>query len=107
MIEVERGKLSITERGMFWGGQRVAISKTYASVIAALAIQLPGVALTFAEMEGIRRPDLENLWKHSDYDFGNLRTAVSRVRRKLREIDPSFDCLQNIPTWGYEWKDPQ
>lgn len=33
----------------------------------------------------------------------NVRTFVKRVRQKFRDVDESFDQIQNFPGYGYRW----
>lgn len=34
----------------------------------------------------------------------NVRTFIKRIRKKFREIDDSFDHIQNYPGFGYRWR---
>jgi two-component system, OmpR family, response regulator ChvI len=33
----------------------------------------------------------------------NVRTFIKRIRRKFRDVDPSFDHIQNYAGFGYRW----
>ena len=35
----------------------------------------------------------------------NVRTFIKRIRQKFRDIDPSFEAIENYPGFGYRWRD--
>jgi DNA-binding winged helix-turn-helix (wHTH) protein len=37
----------------------------------------------------------------------NIRKHVSTIRDAFREIDPAFECIENIPMRGFRWADTQ
>jgi two-component system response regulator ChvI len=36
----------------------------------------------------------------------NVRSAIKRIRNKFRALDPTFDQIENYPSFGYCWKRP-
>ena len=36
----------------------------------------------------------------------NVRSAIRRIRKKFRSIDPTFDKIENYSSFGYCWKKP-
>src|SRR5450755_3545874 len=36
----------------------------------------------------------------------NVRSAIKRIRNKFRDVDPSFDKIENYAGFGYCWKKP-
>jgi len=36
----------------------------------------------------------------------NVRTAIKRIRNKFRDLDPTFDNIENYTGFGYCWKKP-
>jgi two-component system response regulator ChvI len=34
----------------------------------------------------------------------NVRTFIKRIRQKFRELDPSFEKIENYPGFGYRWR---
>jgi two-component system, OmpR family, response regulator ChvI len=36
----------------------------------------------------------------------NVRSAIKRIRNKLRSFDPTFDEIENYTGFGYCWKKP-
>jgi two-component system response regulator ChvI len=37
----------------------------------------------------------------------NVRSAIKRIRIKFREVDPTFDQIENYPSVGYCWRKPE
>jgi two-component system response regulator ChvI len=37
----------------------------------------------------------------------NVRSLIKRIRQKFRAIDPEFDEIENLPSFGYRWRDAQ
>jgi two-component system response regulator ChvI len=38
--------------------------------------------------------------------WGNVRSAIKRIRNKFRGFDPAFDEIENYPAFGYRWRKP-
>jgi len=36
----------------------------------------------------------------------NVRSAIKRIRNKIRDVDPTFDKIENYIGFGYCWKKP-
>jgi two-component system response regulator ChvI len=36
----------------------------------------------------------------------NVRSAIKRIRNKFRDLDPTFDKIENYTGFGYCWKNP-
>jgi two-component system response regulator ChvI len=37
----------------------------------------------------------------------NVRSTIKRIRNKFRQIDPTFDGIENYPSFGYRWGTPK
>ena len=35
----------------------------------------------------------------------NVRSFIKRIRKKFRDVDDSFDGIENYPGFGYRWHD--
>ena len=33
----------------------------------------------------------------------NVRTFIKRIRQKFRDLDDTFDRIENYPSYGYRW----
>jgi two-component system, OmpR family, response regulator ChvI len=36
----------------------------------------------------------------------NVRSAIKRIRNKFRDVDPTFDKIENYAGFGYCWRKP-
>jgi two-component system, OmpR family, response regulator ChvI len=34
----------------------------------------------------------------------NVRSAITRIRNKFRDLDPTFDAIKNYQAFGYAWR---
>ncbi len=37
----------------------------------------------------------------------NVRSLMKRIRRKFLAVDPGFSHIENLPSVGYRWRDPE
>jgi len=37
----------------------------------------------------------------------NVRSTIKRIRNKFRQIDTTFDAIENYPSFGYRWGTPK
>jgi two-component system response regulator ChvI len=37
----------------------------------------------------------------------NVRSLMKRIRRKFLAVDPGFSHIENLPSIGYSWRDPE
>jgi DNA-binding response OmpR family regulator len=76
-----------------WRGQRVNLPLTAQRILAALVAK---------HNEIVSYDDLYAVVK-SGRNRDNIRKHVSTIREALREIDPSFDGIENVPMRGFRW----
>ena len=86
----------------FWRDAAVGLTLTEFRMIAQLAMR-PGEDVSYRE--------LYDLVHGKDFVAGfgvdgyrtNVRTFIKRIRRKFRELDRTFDCIENYARFGYRW----
>jgi DNA-binding response OmpR family regulator len=76
-----------------WRGQRVNLPLTAQRILAALVAK---------RNEIVSYDDLYAVVK-SGRNRDNIRKHVSTIREALREIDPNFDGIENVPMRGFRW----
>jgi DNA-binding response OmpR family regulator len=76
-----------------WRGQRVNLPLTAQRILAALVARKGDV---------VSYEDLYQVIK-SGRNRDNVRKHVSTIRDALREIDPAFDAIENVPMRGFRW----
>lgn len=89
----------------FWNDEQVPLTLTEYQLVYELAKQ-PG--------RDIKYRDLYNLVHGENFFVGtggegyraNVRSFVKRIRQKFRDMDESFEQIENYPGFGYRWREP-
>ncbi len=76
-----------------WRGQRVNLPLTAQRILAALH-ERSGEVVSYDDLFKVVK---------SGRNRDNIRKHVSTIREALREIDPAFDGIENIPMRGFRW----
>lgn len=85
----------LRQRSPIWRGQRINLPLTAQRILAAL----------FAKQgQVVSYDDLFQVVK-SGRNRDNIRKHVSTIREAFREIDPEFECIENVPMRGFRWVD--
>jgi len=79
-----------------WRGQRVNLPLTAQRILAALH-QRRGEIVSYEELFLVVK---------SGRNRDNIRKHVSTIRDALREIEPAFDAIENVPMRGFRWAKP-
>lgn len=83
----------LRQRSPTWRGQRLNLPLTAQRILATLLAQrgeVVGYDLLFEVVKSGRNKD-------------NVRKHVATIRDALREIDPAFDGIENVPMRGFRW----
>src|ERR1051326_356729 len=86
----------------FWRGAAVDLTLTEFRMIAQLAMR-PGEDVSYRELYDLVHGKDFIAGCGSDGYRTNVRTFIKRIRRKFREIDATFDCIENYARFGYRW----
>jgi len=86
----------------FWRGAAVDLTLTEFRMIAQLAMR-PGEDVSYRELYDLVHGKDFIAGCGSDGYRTNVRTFIKRIRRKFREIDGTFDCIENYARFGYRW----
>lgn len=78
-----------------WRGQRINLPLTSQRILDALH-RKRGQVVSYDELFLIVK---------SGRNRDNVRKHVSTIRDALREVDPAFDKIENIPMRGFRWTD--
>ena len=78
-----------------WRGQRVNLPLTAQRILAAL-YQQRGQVVSYEALYQVVK---------SGRNRDNVRKHISTIREALREIDPAFDGIENVPMRGFRWAD--
>jgi two-component system, OmpR family, response regulator ChvI len=86
----------------FWRGLPIDLTLTEFRMLSQLALKAG---------EDVSYRELYDLVHGKDFQAGsgaegyrvNVRTFMKRIRKKLRDIDPSFEEIHNYAGFGYRW----
>lgn len=90
------GELAIDplrQRNPTWRGQRINLPLTAQRLLAALLAR-QGDVVTYDELFEVVK---------SGRNRDNIRKHISTIRDAFREIDPSFEGIENVPMRGFRW----
>jgi DNA-binding response OmpR family regulator len=76
-----------------WRGRRVNLPLTAQRILATLH-QRQGEVVSYEELFQVVK---------SGRNRDNIRKHVSTIREALREIDPMFEGIENVPMRGFRW----
>ena len=79
-----------------WRGQRVNLPLTAQRILAALYARR-GQVVSYEELFQVVK---------SGRNRDNIRKHISTIRDAFRELDETFDRIENIPMRGFRWSDP-
>ncbi len=81
------------QRTPTWRGQRVNLPLTAQRILATLH-QRRGEVVSYDELFDVVK---------SGRNRDNVRKHVSTIREALREVDPQFEGIENVPMRGFRW----
>lgn len=87
----------LRQRNPIWRGHRINLPLTAQRILAALFARR-GEVVSYEELFDVVK---------SGRNRDNIRKHVSTIRDAFREIDPAFECIENIPMRGFRWADTQ
>ncbi|MDM4768510.1 response regulator [Pelomonas sp. SE-A7] len=81
------------QRSPTWRGQRINLPLTAQRILATLA-QHRGEVVSYEQLFEVVK---------SGRNRDNVRKHVSAIREAFKEIDPSFEGIENVPMRGFRW----
>lgn len=79
-----------------WHGQRVNLPMTAQRILAVLYARR-GEVVSYEELFQVVK---------SGRNRDNVRKHVAAIREALRDVDPDFDGIENVPMRGFRWTEP-
>jgi two-component system, OmpR family, response regulator ChvI len=103
-LHLGRLELNLKSSRAFWKQTEINLSLTEFRMVHYLATHAG---------EDVRYRDLYDLVHGEGFIAGygedgyrtNVRTFIKRVRKKFRDVDRTFDAIENYPGFGYRWRD--
>jgi DNA-binding response OmpR family regulator len=84
------------QRSPTWRGQRINLPLTAQRILAVL-VQHKGQTVSYEDLFEVVK---------SGRNRDNVRKHVSAIRDAFRDLDPSFDAIENVPMRGFRWSGP-
>jgi two-component system response regulator ChvI len=81
------------QRTPTWRGQRINLPLTAQRILATLH-QRRGQVVSYEELFEVVK---------SGRNRDNVRKHVSTIRDAIREVDPQFERIENVPMRGFRW----
>ncbi|MGE0387307.1 MAG: response regulator transcription factor [Gammaproteobacteria bacterium] len=95
-VPATRSDLSIDplwQRTPTWRGQRINLPLTAQRILATL-YDRAGEVVSYEDLYEVVK---------SGRNRDNVRKHVSTIRDALRDVDPGFDAIENVPMRGFRW----
>jgi hypothetical protein len=94
----------INEGEITWQNHLIEITSTEYHILQSL-FNPPGVFNSCKELDWAMHKSITSYGPHSSKSFRvNVRSAMSRLRKKFLAVDPRFDRIENRQVLGYRWK---
>jgi two-component system response regulator ChvI len=85
-----------------WKGHQVDLTVAEFAVVEHLA-RNAGHDVRYRDLyNAVRGPGFAAGFGADGYR-ANVRSFVKRIRQKFRDLDDSFECIENYPGFGYRW----
>jgi two-component system response regulator ChvI len=87
---------------VLWAGRTVDLTLTEFKIVRLLA-EKAGQDVGYREIYDLVHGK-DFIAGHGDQGYrANVRTFIKRIRNKFRNVDPSFDRIENYARFGYRW----
>lgn len=86
-----------------WHGTEAGLTITEFRIVHKLAAQ-PGVDFTYREIYDVVHGEGFHAGDGVEGIRVNVRSLIKRIRRKFRDIDDTFEAIENYPGYGYRWR---
>lgn len=92
-------------RRAFWDGKQVDLTLTEYAIVHFLAARA-GADITYRQIYDLVRGKDFVAGYGADGYRANVRAFIKRIRKKFRDLDDTFEEIENYPGFGYRWRDP-
>ena len=86
----------------FWKGSAIDLTLTEFRMVSQLALK-PGEDASYRDLYDLVHGKDFLAGSGADGYRANVRTFIKRIRKKFRDVDPSFDEIHNYAGFGYRW----
>jgi two-component system response regulator ChvI len=96
------GALRLDGQRAFWREHQVDLSLTEYRIVSMLA-QKANKDVSYREIYDLVHGEGFVAGAGEDGYRANVRTFIKRIRQKFRDLDDTFDRIENYPSYGYRW----
>lgn len=96
-------RLDLESRRAYWQTAPVDLTHSEFSMVHAL-VSRANKDVAYRDIYDVVRGRGFQAGQGSEGYRANVRSSIKRIRHKFREIDPSFDWIENYPGFGYKWR---
>lgn len=86
----------------FWRGSVIDLTLTEFRMVSLLAMK-PGEDVSYRDLYDLVHGKAFVVGRGADGYRSNVRTFMRRIRKKFRNVDPTFDQVRNYAGFGYQW----
>lgn len=101
-LRVGRLLLRFDTNRAVWDGRTVDLTLTEFKILTLLA-ENPGQDVGYREIYDLVHGKDFVAGHGAEGYRANVRTFIKRIRKKFRDIEPSFDQIENYAGFGYRW----
>lgn len=101
-VQVGHLELNPSSCRALWKGRQVDLTVAEFAVVEHLA-RHAGQDVRYRDLyNAVRGPGFVAGFGTEGYR-ANVRSFVKRIRQKFRDLDDTFECIENYPGFGYRW----
>jgi len=90
----------------FWNDEQVPLTLTEYQLVDELASK-PGRDIKYRDLYNLVHGENFFVGTGGDGYRANVRSFVKRIRQKFKDMDESFEQIENYPGFGYRWREPE
>jgi two-component system response regulator ChvI len=105
--QIAFGKLVVDQdqRRVWWDGAEVILTSGQFDIVALLAAHAGSCVDNRTIYDCLHYKGFLSGQGHRGF-WVNIRSVIRHIRHKFREVDSSFDELENTRAFGYRWRTP-
>ena len=103
---LRRGPLELLQdiHRAYWRDAQVDLTLSEFGIVRYMAFQADG-DVTYRQIYDVVRGKDFAAGYGSEGFRANVRSFIKRIRKKFRDVDTTFEAIDNYPGFGYRWRD--
>ncbi len=96
--------LELRDQRAYWRGQRVELTLRDLALVRLL-FTADGRDVSYRQCYDVTRGKNFVAGHGADGFRANVISFIKRIRKKFKDVDPSFNAIENYPSFGYRWRE--